>query len=264
MCHPSESVDPPPLEGARRRDLSIELAGGEALPVRLAIPVGALRGLVVIVTDIYGANAFYRSIADRLAVAGFAALLPDFFFREGALREPTRELAFERRALLDDERAIRDLGSACDWGIERGEISGGRVGTLGFCLGGNLVLNLCTRRSDLATVSYYGFPAGLPAPKAVVAPIQVVEKLAGPILAFWGERDEKVGMEHVDAFARAIDGTDLAYEQHVYPDVEHGFLAGLEGESDPAHEAATDAWRRSLAFFEAHLRAPEPKSLGAL
>jgi hypothetical protein len=43
----------------------------------------------------------------------------------------------------------------------------GRIGTLGFCLGGNLVLHMAARRADLATVSYYAFPAGLPAPKAV-------------------------------------------------------------------------------------------------
>lgn len=256
MCHPSEYVDPRPRPGARRREVSVELPEREALPARLAVPEADLRGAVVIVTDIFGANAFYRALADRLAASGFAALLPDIFFREGKLSEPTRELAYQRRALLDDERALRDLGLCCDWLHEQAALPPRperRVGALGFCLGGNLVLHLACRRDDLATVAYYAFPAGLPAPKAAPAPIEMVDRLRGPILAFWGDRDEKVGMENVDAFARTVRRADLDYEQHVYPAVDHGFLAGLDDEANPAYPAASDSWRRTLDFLTAHL-----------
>jgi len=256
MCHPSENVDPPPLAGAMRRDFWVELPEGEALPVRLSIPEGSLRGAVVIVTDIFGANAFYRTVADQLACAGIAALLPDIFFREGKLSEPTGELAYQRRALLDDDRVLRDLSLCCEWLREHGEIPArpeSRVGTLGFCLGGNLVLHLARGREDLATIAYYAFPAGLPAPKALPAPIDVVGELRGPILAFWGDQDEKVGMANVKAFASAVWNASLDYEQHVYPTVDHGFLAGLSDEGSDAHPAAVDSWRRTLAFFEAQL-----------
>ena len=253
MCHPSEYEDPPPLPGVDRRDVVLNLPEGDAMPARLATPQTAVRGAALIVTDIFGANAFYRLIADRLAAAGIAALLPDIFFREGRLREPNRELAFERRALLDDERALRDLGMACDWLRERAAIADGRLGTVGFCLGGNLVFHLCVHRPDLATVAYYGFPAGLPAPKAAAPPIEIVAEMRGPLLAFWGDRDEKVGMQHVETFQGAILDTGLDYEQHIYPGAEHGFLAGLADEEHAEHRAATDSWRRTLAFFAEQL-----------
>ena len=255
MCHPSEHVDPPALHGARRHEVTLPLDGGEALPARLCVPEGPLRGALVIATDIFGANAFYRRIADRAGAAGFAALLPDLFFREGRLREATRELAYERRAKLEDERALRELESACDWLRERGAIEG-RVGTLGFCLGGNLVLHMAARREDLATVSYYAFPAGLPAPKAAPPPESVVDRLHGPILAFWGERDEKVGLENTRRFERAVRATGIAYEGHIYSGCEHGFLAGLEDPDHAAHDAASDSWGRTLEFLGAGLGTP--------
>ena len=116
-----------------------------------------------------------------------------------------------------------------------------------------MVLHLASRRSDLATVSYYAFPAGLPAPKAAAPPRDVVDKLQGPILAFWGDRDEKVGMPNVDEFHGLARAADLDYEQHVYEGCDHGFLAGFDDPTHEAHSAAADSWRRTLEFFGARL-----------
>lgn len=256
MCHPSEYVDPPPIAGSLRREVKIAVRGGADVPARFCAPEGALRGAVVIATDIFGANAFYRGVADLLAAAGFAALLPDLFYREGRLSEPTRERAYERRAKLDDDRVLYELAAACDWLRHRGRIDEGRVGTLGFCLGGNLVLHLAARRGDLATVSFYAFPAGLPAPKAAAPPREVVDQMQGPILAFWGDQDEKVGMDHVEEFERLARGAELDYEQQVFRGCDHGFLAGLDDTQHAAHAPATKAFSRTLEFFGARLAAP--------
>ncbi len=255
MCHPSENVDPDPIAGVERREVAVPVRGGADVPARLCLPTaaGAPRGGVILATDIFGSNAFYRALADRLAAAGIAALLPDLFFREGRLTEPTRELAYERRAKLDDERVLRELESGCEWLRDALAIEQGRIGTLGFCLGGNLVLHLAARRRDLATVAFYAFPAGLPAPRAAPPPREVVGRMQGPILALWGDRDEKVGMPNVEEFDRLARGAELDYEQHVYPGREHGFLSGLEDAGDPAHEAAADAWRRTLGFLDTRL-----------
>ncbi len=256
MCHPSENVDPEPLPGALRDEVAVPVRGGPEVPARLCVPaegVAAPRGAVILATDIFGANAFYRALADRLAAAGIAALLPDLFFREGPLAEPTRELAYARRAKLDDERALRELGAGCDWLRETFDVAEGRVGTLGFCLGGNLVLHLAARRRDLATVSYYAFPAGLPAPKAVGPPREWVDRMQGPILGLWGERDEKVGLANVEEFERLARQAELDYEHHVYAGCDHGFLGGLDDPDRPDRGAAIDAWSRTLRFLEARL-----------
>lgn len=70
---------------------------------------------MLVVADVYGRSPFYEDLAARLAVAGFHALLPDSFFRQGPLAEQTREAAIARRPQLDDLRAIADYSAAIDW-----------------------------------------------------------------------------------------------------------------------------------------------------
>ena len=200
MCHPHGDGEPDPREGVARRDVAIARPGG-AMPARVCLPRGEAWGRVVIATDIFGANRFYKAIAERLAEAGCAAILPDLFFRVGGLPEVTREAAFARRARLDDPLALEDLEASLD--RLREEVAAPPA-TLGFCLGGNYVFHLATRHDDLATVAYYGFPAGLPAEKGLAPPLDVAAAMQGPLLAFWGDQDEGVGMENVARFGEAL------------------------------------------------------------
>ena len=114
---------------------------------------------------------------------------------------------------------------------------------------------MAARQSDLATVSFYAFPTGLPSPKAVPPPLTIVSDLNGPILALWGDRDEKVGMPNVDRFEAAMRVRDLQYEHVVYAGADHGFLADLDDTEAPSHAAAADSYERTLAFFAKHLGA---------
>ena len=128
------------------------------------------------------------------------------------------------------------------------------TGTIGFCLGGTLALDLAGSRSDVATVSYYGFVRGLGGPGVTTAPMDRVATMKGPILAFWGESDELMDMGDVEEFAKAMAHRGVDYEHVVYPGVGHGFLAqsNLEPES-PVAGPALDSWERTLAFFARHL-----------
>src|SRR6266536_6427844 len=159
MCRPDA---PPTLSAAPavREEVHVPLPTGEELPALYAHPdpagpgapqaggpAGARRPGVVIVADVYGRTPFYEDLAVRLAGEGFHALLPDGFFRQGALAERTREAAVARRGRLDDLRALADFSAAVDWLRGRPEVAGGRTGTIGFCMGGTFVLNLADRKS---------------------------------------------------------------------------------------------------------------------
>src|SRR5262249_29865721 len=142
--------------------------------------------------------------------------------------EPNYEAAFARKAALDERQALRDLSGAVAWLRAQPRFAGRRVGTLGFCLGGTFVLDLAAARDDLATVFYYGFPAGAPGPPTDTGaprPLDEVDRMTGPILGFWGERDERVQMDDVGALAAALAARGTEFEHTVYPDVGHGFLA---------------------------------------
>lgn len=253
MCHPEippGQLAPP----TSRTEVEIPVAGG-LLPALLAYPDNAPHGAVLLLHDVFGRSPFYENLAARLALAGYAALLPDFFFREGPLPEPTVEAASLRRTSADSRRLLQDALNAADWLTER---YGPRLGSIGFCMGGNYALAMAAERSDLATVCYYGFP-GRPihftADPDGPTPIDLATRMRGPMIGFWGDQDRGAGMDNVAAFARAMERQGGDFEHHIYPGAGHGFFAasGLDPDNSQ-YLNACDAWTRTLAFLRQHVR----------
>lgn len=249
MCHPDTPGEAGP--SVEVRDVTVPLPAGQHLPAEMALPDSGQGPGVVIIVDIFGRTPFYRKLNRQLADAGYVSLLPDIFFREGELPEVTREAAFARREELDEGRALQDLLTAATWLNQRDGVGGLRLGLLGFCLGGTLALDMCAERDDFAAVCYYAFPAGMPRSSAP-APLDVVDRVRGPILAFWGDQDY-IDMDEVARLGEEMVRHDKDYEAIVYPGAGHGFLRGLEEDTGPDREAATDSWSRSLSFFARHL-----------
>jgi carboxymethylenebutenolidase len=252
MCHtdipPGQST--PEIAGS---EVTIPLPGGHLMPA-LHIAPDPSAPAVLIVGDVFGRSAFYEHLAALVATAGFQALVPDFYFRQGPLPvPPTREAAFERRSRLDESGAVDDLRGAIDWLRETSSQT--RVGTIGFCMGGTFALDLASAEQDLVTIAYYGFPvlsSSLPAPPP--APIDLVDNLHGPVLAFWGSEDEAVGVEHARRYAELASSSNPDFEFEIVSGLGHGFLgsARLGDRTDPG--AAT--WDRTLALLQTHLARP--------
>ncbi len=259
MCH-FEAPAGASTAGVVREEVRVPVVGGEEMPALLARPERGTGAPVLVVHDIFGRSPFYEELAARLAAEGFTALLPDFFCRHEALPERNIELAYARRRTLNERRTLRELNGALDWLAARTGTRGRRLGTIGFCLGGTLVLGLAAARDDLASVCYYGFPA--PGPHdtdlSLPPPLTLVDRMRGPILGFWGDQDAGVGMHNVAALQRALRERGVAYEQVIYPGVGHGFLAAQPSDA-PAYQAAQDSWARTLAFYrEQVVGSPQP------
>jgi carboxymethylenebutenolidase len=243
MCHESWTGGDDPFAGSTAIKIPVE--GGEHLPGWTFAPHGPARGAVLLVPDIYGPSPFYAELTRRLAGAGFAATLVDYFFREGPLVEVTREAAFARRSRFDERRALRDLHAAIDL-VGAGRT---RVGVVGFCLAGQFALDLAAEREDLATVGFYAFPEGVggevrnPAP----LPIDLVDRIRGPVLAMWGSADY-IPPTVIDRFGKAMDAAGADYRSRIYDGAGHGFLQGLvEDRADS--DIARDAWETALRFL---------------
>ncbi|ROO87611.1 dienelactone hydrolase [Actinocorallia herbida] len=249
MCHTEvpEGQETPVVD---RSEVRVPVAGGEAMPGTLFTGGRAGPGIVVI-ADIHGPSPFYEALAARLAGAGHTVLLPDYFFRQGPVAGPDLESAFARRARLDEARTLRDLGDACGWLAER--TGAARVGSVGFCMGGTFALDLASARGDMVTVAYYGFP--VPQPTIVMPPprpIDVVESQRGPVLAFWGEEDHGVGLDHVREYAGLAEKANPEFAYEILPGLGHGFLAKarIDDHADPGGRT----WHRVLHLFDEHLR----------
>jgi len=249
MCHPEvpEGTTPP---NVRTSELTIAVDGG-AMPTFVAFPERARAPAVLVINDVFGRSPFYEHSARRLAQAGFVAATPEFFFREGPLPEPTRDAAMARAKRLDFSRLVDDMAAAIDWFGTRPETNRS-VGTIGFCMGGTIVLLLAARRSDLAaSVCYYGFPADM---RTSARPIDVAAKMKGPILGHWGDQDAGVGMDNVKQLDAALTAGGVGHEFHVYPGLGHGFLkAALDDEGTPGYQQACESWTRTIAFYRALL-----------
>jgi dienelactone hydrolase len=250
MCH----TDVPPHERTPvvdRRETAIPLSTGEAMPV---LDVGEPSDPpVLLIPDLFGRSAFYEHLAALLAASAFRVVLPEFFFRQGPLDDATRPAAFARRARLDEMRSLEDLRDAVRW--LRGSQPDARVGVVGFCMGGTFALDLASTESRVVTAAFYGFPVH---PEAVVspppAPMSLVASLRGPVLAFWGEEDETVGIDHVRRYVDAATAANPAFECEILPGLGHGFLASA-GLSDP-DDAAAATWQRTVSHLSRYLRAP--------
>lgn len=256
MCHPevpAGAVTP----DVTRHEVEIPLPGGETLPALLTAPESGFGGGVLIVHDVMGRSPFYEDLAARLATAGFHGLLPDFFFRQGPLPEVSREAAFERRRKMNEAESLADMGVAVDWLRARPGVDDGVTGTAGFCMGGTFVLQLAAEREGLATVCFYGFPAGTIAgyPGRAESPIERAGRIGGPILGFWGDQDAMVGMDNVERFVTAVREHGVEIDYTIYPGMGHGFMAASR--LDPAHEAyqvACESWTRTIEFYRANLK----------
>jgi carboxymethylenebutenolidase len=245
MCHPEVPPGTTPPD-VRTEEATIRV-GDERMPSFVALPERTPAPAVLIVNDVFGRSPFYEHVARRLAQAGFVAATPEFFFRQGPLGEPTREAAMARAKRLDFSRTIDDMSTGIDWLRDRPETTG-IVGTIGFCMGGTIVLLLAARRQDLAvSVCYYGFPADARTP---ARPIDVAARMKGPIRGLWGDQDAGVGMDNVAALDAALSAAGVDHEFHVYPDLGHGFLkASLEDDSAPGYREACASWTGTIAFF---------------
>lgn len=249
MCHPEvpEGTTPPDV---RADELTISVGEG-VMPTFIAFPERTPAPAVLVINDVFGRSPFYEHTARRLAQAGFVAATPEFFFREGPLPEPTRDAAMARAKRLDFSRTVDDLAAAVDWLRARPETNGA-VGTIGFCMGGTIVLLLAARHPEIAaSVCYYGFPADTRTP---ARPIDLASKMKGPILGLWGDEDVGVGMDNVKQLDAALTTANVEHEFHIYPGLGHGFLkASLDEASTPGHRQACEAWTRTLAFYDSHL-----------
>lgn len=183
--------------------------------------------------EVFGRDDYVRSVGRDLAAAGFPAAVVDLYGGEYA---KSVEEGLALRAGLT-ESGVLDTLEAARVAVSRRLIPHARIGTLGFCMGGGYaLLAACQRKYDFA-VDYYGR----------IERASEVEGLRGPVLLLLASEDERVTPW---AFAELLPAAKLAKKRvttELYPGARHGFHR--PGRELYNEAAATDAWRRTLAFL---------------
>jgi carboxymethylenebutenolidase len=224
----------------------------------LATPSGPSRSGVVIVPDVWGLSATYRTIANRLAEAGHAALALDVHRREQGL-SITDVGAFMRD--MDDREVLADVQQAVDALHARGAA---RVAVIGFCMGGMYALLAGAQVERVAAVApFYGILShghgllddklGLDRTKKPTEPLEAAGVLRCPLLGFFGDQDVFVPMSDVVQLRSRLAKSGQAYDVLVYAGAGHAFM----NETRPQMyrpEAAAAAWKALLSFLDEHVR----------
>lgn len=202
---------------------------------------------VVVIQEIFGVNAVMRDMADELAAAGYLAVCPDLFWRiEPGIditdqSEAEWKRAFELYQAFDVEQGVEDIAATIA-AVRADPACDGKVGAVGFCLGGLLAYLTATRTDADGSVSYYG--VGIENFTAEAA------NLARPLLMHIAEEDQFVPKEAQAAIKDALGGNPKV-EIHNYPGRDHAF-----SRKGGAHYDAADAAKakeRTLAFFKQNL-----------
>ncbi|RRN62548.1 dienelactone hydrolase family protein [Caulobacter sp. 602-1] len=199
---------------------------------------------IVVIQEIFGVNKVMRDIADGLAAQGYVAIVPDLFWRiEPGIditdqSEAEWKRAFELFNAFDVDAGVGDIAATITKARELPGVNG-KVGAVGYCLGGLLAFLTATRTDVDASVSYYGV--------GIEKHVNEAEKLTHPLLMHIAEKDQFVPPEAQQLILSALKDHPQI-ELHTYADRDHAFAR--EG---GAHYDAADAAKangRSLTFFQ--------------
>lgn len=227
--------------------MTVETLEGDAqFEAYCAKPTRTPRAAIVVIQEIFGVNAGIRRKCDTLADAGYLAIAPDLFWRlrPGIQLDPDvpdqMQEALGLMGRFDQDAGIRDIQAAIQ--TARQMIGGGKVGVVGYCLGGRLAFMSAARTDTDASVGYYGV--------GIDTLLGEKNAIAHPVLLHVPEEDHFVDK---DAQARMHTGLDdhPKVSLYDYPGEDHGFAA--EFGARRSETAARLADERTSAFFAEHL-----------
>jgi carboxymethylenebutenolidase len=205
--------------------------------------------VVLVVHEIFGLHEYIRDVCRRLARAGYLALAPDLYARQG---DPTRApsvdaILKEIVARVPDGQVMADLDAAVAWAAtDHGKAS--EVFITGFCWGGRVVWLYAAHRSDLvAGAAWYGRLSGTASALTPEQPLDLAERLRAPVLGLYGAEDAGIPLEGVFAMRKQLAAAGSPSEIVVFPGAPHGFHADYR-ESYRALPAE-EGWRRMLEWF---------------
>lgn len=208
---------------------------------------GASRPALLICPEVFGVNSHMRSLADRFAQQGYLAVVPDLYWRvEPGLELPYDEAGLKRGseilAQIDAELATQDLGLVMD-AVRKLPDCNGKIGVLGFCIGGTIAYLAAARLGADAAVGYYA--------KGVENFLEEARGISCGLVLHYGGADRFIPPSVVAEVREATQGM-ANVEVYDYPGVDHGFNSEDRKAYNP--EVAAIAMQRTLALLETSLK----------
>lgn len=249
----AQTVIKTPAMGLVSGEVTIEVNGFK-MPAYRSAPTGKT-GLpvVLVISEIFGVHEYIADVTRRLAQAGYLAIAPELFVRQGDPNEygEIAKLHAEIISKVPDAQVMGDLDACVAWAA----VNGGNTDKLaitGFCWGGRITWLYAAHQSKLkAGVAWYGRLVGNTTPQTPAHPLALVGSLKAPVLGLYGAADTGIPLDTVEKMkSELVQGPTAAKASEfvVYPEAPHAFHADYRPSYRKA--AADDAWQRMLAWLK--------------
>jgi carboxymethylenebutenolidase len=236
------------------------------MPAWWARPAGAMppRAAVLVLPEVFGVNAWVRSVADRLAEEGYAALAISTFWRTApqldvGYDEAGLAAGREHRDQVSADQLRDDVAAAAAW-LQQAHAGDGLaerpLGCVGFCFGGHLAMLAATLPQVAATCDFYGARVASFRPGGGPPTLDLLPEIPGRLFCFRGDADPLIPAEEIKALAAALTaangGVDCGSPQARHrlvmaPGAGHGYLCEARADFQP--ESAASGWAAMLALF---------------
>ncbi len=241
-------------EGLRTGESTVEV-NNFAVPFYFAAPKDAKNcPVVLVIQEIFGVHEHIADVCRRFAKAGYLALAPELFARQG---DPSQygeiaKLMAEIVSKVPDAQVMADLDGVLQWaGKNGGDLK--KTAITGFCWGGRITWLYSAHNPNIkAGVAWYGRLVGAASPLTPQHPVDIAKDLKVPVLGLYGGQDTGIPLATVEQMKTALGkNADNNRSQFViYPDAPHAFHADYR----PSYrkEAAEDGFKQALAWFKKH------------
>ena len=248
-----------PADGLRTGQTTFEVNGFK-VPAFYAAPAGKTNlPIILVVQEIFGVHEYIADTARRFAKAGYLAIAPDLYARQGDPSKYTEiaKLQAEVVSKVPDAQVIADLDGAVKWARANGGNTK-KVGITGFCWGGRITWLYAEQSPNVgAGVAWYGRLVGNASALTPKHPVDLAASLKAPVLGLYGGQDGGIPLTTVNQMKDALADAGAkgnkaaqASEFVVYPAAPHAFHADYR----PSYrkDAAEDGWARALEWFKLH------------
>jgi len=231
-------------------EIKIPTDGGD-MPGYYAKPSGAGPfPTIVVIEEIFGVHEHIKDVCRRLAKAGYLAVAPELYARQGDLSTMTdaQQIISQVISKAPDDQVMKDLDNAVVWAGKNGGDTA-RLGVTGFCRGGRDTWLYDAHNPKLkAAVAWYGPVNDKTSDIQPQTATDLADTIHAPLLGLYGGQDTGIKMDDVKAAAAKAQKAGKTAEIHIYADAPHGFNADYRPSYRKAD--AEDGWQRMLAWFK--------------
>ncbi|MSQ05711.1 MAG: dienelactone hydrolase family protein [Dehalococcoidia bacterium] len=225
---------------------------GKEMSVYASVPSGSGPFPAVVVAQHGGGvDTFIKSICDRLAKEGYAAVAPELYHR--ITEDMVKSSGKTRRELLNDVEIIADVNTTVDWLRGHKSIDRERIGVTGFCMGGRVTwLAAATNPHFKAAVPHYGGNIMQLWGKGEKPAFELASGIKCPILFHFGELDENPSQADMRKLDAELTRLKKTHQFITWPGANHAFMDHTGQRY--VKSAAEGSWPKTLEFFATHLK----------